>query len=104
MTESFMAVAGGLFLAAMVVGGLGAPALNNRQDAQVPFSWSRWRAEAVLSLWILNPLNIWRDVWEGYSDVFTGIIMTLATAVTAAAVFVSAALVWWGVGQFFTAL
>lgn len=99
MTEGFMAVAGGLFLAVMALGGLGAPALNNRQDAAMPFSWSRWRAEAALSLWILNPVNIWRDVWEGYSDWFTGIIMTLATAITAGAVFVSAALLWWGVGH-----
>ncbi len=96
MNELF-AIIGGLCLAAFVIFPFGTTTTSGTRFApSVPFSWSNWLEEAQFSLWAINPVTIWREVWDGYEDVVGAMLRTLGFVAVAAALITAAALIGWG--------
>lgn len=98
MTNEIMAITGGLVLAAFVIFPFGVTTTSGTRFApRDPFSWSNWRKEARTTLWVINPVTICRDVWEGYEDIFGAVIRLFGFVVAVAALLTAVALVGWGV-------
>ena len=98
MTNEIMAITGGLVLAAFVIFPFGVTTTSGTRFApREPFSWSNWYEEARTSLWVMNPVVIWKDVWQGYEDITGGVIRMIGFAAAASALITAAALVVWGV-------
>lgn len=98
MTNEIMAITGGLVLAAFVIFPFGVTTKSGTRFAsREPFSWSSWYEEARTSLWVMNPVVIWKDVRQGYEDFTGAFLRMLGLVIVLAVLCTAAALVGWGV-------
>ena len=76
MSDSLMAISGGVMLIAFVVVPLGCT--RTPGEERKPLTWSNWLAEAAFSLWIFSPLNAAWEVWIGHSKVSDALVISFA--------------------------
>ncbi len=98
MTNEIMAITGGLVLAAFVIFPFGVTTTSGTRFApREPMTWASWYAEAQTTLWVIHPVTICRDVWEGYEDIFGAVIRLFGFVVVVATLITAAVLVGWGI-------
>lgn len=97
MTAPLFAIVAGLCLAGFIIFPFGASTTSGTRFAtREPFSWSKWREEASVSLWALNPVTIFRDVRNGYDGVGDAAVRLFGFIAVVSALLTAATLVGWG--------
>lgn len=97
MTGLF-AILAGLCLAGFIIFPFGTTTTSGTRFAtREPFTWSKWREEAQLSLWALNPVTVWQDLTIGYEDVAGALLRLMGFVAVAAALITATVLIGWGV-------